>query len=114
MATPETGSDQVDLIADSTAGRGTKHSAGQWDGGEQRSATINRMSVLFLLGACVGFSVAMVGFAANAFYVVLAGSCITLVMVLGWTLTASYVLWELARDPVGVIHGVFRHSSTPE
>ena len=58
----------------------------------------NRVSPLFLLGACVGLAIAVAGFAAGAFYVILAGSCVTLVATLLWVASGMPALVRTVRD----------------
>ena len=76
MATPETGSDQPFAEIDA----------------------FNRLSPLFLLGACVGLAIAIAGFVASAFYVILAGSCVTLVVTLLWVASGMPALVRTIRD----------------
>ena len=51
---------------------------------EDEFATHSRFSALFVLGACVGLAVAIGGFVAEASWVVVTGSCVTLAMALAW------------------------------
>lgn len=53
---------------------------------------VNRISLLFLLGACIGFAVALAGYITDSFWVAVAGSCTVLAMVLCWIVAASYAL----------------------
>ena len=68
---------------------------------EQSSSEIdvfNRLSALFLLGACVGFAIAVAGFATGAFYLILAGSCVTLAMTLLWVASGMLPLARTIRS----------------
>ena len=58
----------------------------------------NRLSPLFLLGACVGLAIAIAGLVASAFYVILAGSCVTLVVTLLWVASGMPALVRTIRD----------------
>ncbi len=57
---------------------------------------VNRISLFLLLGACLGFAVAIVGYITDSFWIAVAGSCTVLAMALGWTAAASYALATIA------------------
>ena len=93
MATPETRNEQVGPTGVTVEGQAVASHAV-----EDEFATFNRISVLFVLGACLGFAVAIGGFVAEAFWVIVAGSCITLVMALLWVTAGMPPLVRTIRD----------------
>lgn len=93
MATPETRNEQVGRTGAAAEGQ-----AADSDAVADEFATFNRVSVLFVLGACLGFAVAIGGLVTEAFWVIVAGSCITLAMALLWVAAGMPPLVRTIRD----------------
>ncbi len=98
MAMRDTQSERVGSTVTGTVGISERQAPDDPADHEGEFAIFNRLSTLFLLGACLGFAVAVVGFAAGAFYVVLSGSCITLAMTLLWVTSGVPPLVRTIRD----------------
>ena len=75
-------------------------------GGGRVFRTMNRISLLLLFGTAVGFGLAIAGFIADMVWVMIVGSCLALVMSVGWILVALVTLFVLGRDVRNVILGV--------
>ena len=98
MATRDTQSERVGSTVTGTDGISERQAPGDPADHADEFANFNRLSTLFLLGACLGFAVAIVGFAVGAFYVILSGSCITLAMTLLWVTSGVPPLVRTIRD----------------